>query len=216
MTNVKNRLKKFLYLDWIPLIKNKTKIAISILLLCIALCVFIKDRILANMICLIAMFLCTLGDVSLNCVPLHKRPRSFMYAGAAFFMIAHIAYAISYRILIGNASYINTGSILATIFIGLCFLMALACIILSKSKDSLGIVMILFFGLYIIIIGINFITICSYSYIYNTVSWIGALFFLISDFIIGLETVFKLQKPILRKLVWIFYPLGQLLIITCH
>jgi len=47
-------------------------------------------------------------------------------------------------------------------------------------------------------------------------SFVGALSFLISDLIIGIETVFKIKSDILRKLVWIFYPVGQILILACR
>ena len=212
------RLKKFIHLDWIPLISNKTKIAISISLLIIAL-IFsfvVYPKSLASKLCLLAMFFCSLGDISLNCMPLEKRPHSLMYAGAGFFMIAHFVYAYAYYHLIINNSYeyFNTSAISACAFMVICIFTALICI--TTSKNHLGIPMILVFGIYLLVIGINFITICSYSYSAKSFSGIGALFFLISDFIIGIETVFKIKKPILRKMVWLFYPLGQILILTCR
>ena len=76
--------------------------------------------------------------------------------------------------------------------------------------------MIIVFSIYVVIISINFITISSYSWIYDSVASIGALSFLISDLIIGIETVFKIKSSILRKLVWIFYPIGQFMILACH
>lgn len=217
---MKAQLKKFIHLDWIPLISNKTKIAISMSLLIIAL-IFsfvVHPESLASKLCLLAMFFSFLGDISLNCMPLEKRPHSLMYSGAAFFMVAHFMYAYAYYhlISINSYEYFNTGAISACAFMALCIFTALICIVKSNSKDSLGIPMILVFGAYLLVIGLNFITICSYGYSAKTFSGIGALSFLISDFIIGIETVFKVKKPILRKLVWIFYPIGQILILTCH
>ena len=212
---MKTRFKQLM--NCIPLINNKIKILISISLLVLAfiLCV-IRNYSLDSIICLTAMFFSFLGDISLNCMPLEKRPHSLLYAGAGFFMIAHLIYAFSYLVLINNLhnKFYNPGTIIALCFMFLVF--TLSIISMKLKKQSLKITTIFVFSSYIVIIAMNFITICSYSWTAKALSFVGALSFLISDLIIGIETVFKVKSDILRKLVWIFYPIGQILILACR
>ena len=209
------RLKNIL--SYIPLISNKTKIIISALLVTYAFIIFYNEPTrLDTQICLLAMIFSFLGDVSLNCMPLHKRPHWLLYIGAVFFMVAHLQYATAYYWLIFESqnTFFNLGASIAITFMILLFVFSVAFAIISKSKTKL--MTIIVFCLYTLVIGINFVTIYSYSWTFCSAAFIGALSFLISDFIIGIETVFKIKNNTLRKLVWIFYPIGQVLIIACH
>lgn len=209
---MKNRLKEFVSLTWIPLISNPTKLFISFCLLALAgLIRFARPEWPSASFCFGAMGLCFLGDVCLNCMPIEKRPHALLYTGAVAFMLGHIFYALGYlrNISVNSYEYFNPGTYMAIGFM-ICFLIvAVVCI---KGK-KLSPVMIGVFGFYILVIGFNFVTICSYSYSAKSPAWIGALWFLGSDFIIGLETVFKLKKDYLRKLVWLLYPAGQFVIL---
>ncbi len=211
-------MKKRLYkiMEYIPIISNRTKLEISTWLLIFSLVLSFVRPGIDSTICFVAMLLSTLGDFSLNSMPLEKRPPKLMYIGAGFFMVAHLLYATAYLQMIRVSSYnfFNSGAIIAIAFIGLLFIVSAICV--SVSKNKLGATMLIVFGVYLFIIGINFVTICSYSYSAKALSFVGALSFLISDFIIGLETVFKIKSDVLRKLVWIFYPIGQLMILACR
>ncbi len=201
----------------IPLICNKIKLLISASLVLFAFIMFcIHPSLLDTQICLLAMSFSFLGDFSLNCMPLNKRPRWLLYIRAAFFMVAHLQYAVAYYLLIfeSNEVFFNLGASIATIFMILLFSVSVAYTIFSKSKTKPMTIVV--FCLYTLIIGINFVTIYSYTWSFCSAAFIGALSFLISDFIIGIETVFRVKSELLRKLVWIFYPIGQILIITCH
>ena len=208
--------KRFNFMDYIPLISNGTKIEISIFLLFFAFAsTVVYKESLDSLICVAAMFFSFLGDISLNIMPIKKRPKWLMCIGATFFMIAHLIYAKAYYLLIKNSyEFINPGMIISSVFMVLFLIISIICII--KSKYPLETPMVLVFIIYIFMIGINFITICSYSWSAKALSFTGALSFLISDFIIGIETVFKIKNNTLRKLVWIFYPIGQFLIIYCR
>lgn len=212
---MKTRFKKVM--SHIPLISNRTKIIISVALVIFAFILFcIRPSALDSQICLLAMSFSFLGDLSLNCMPINKRPHWLLYLGAVFFMIAHLQYAAAYYWLIRESDkvFFNLGASLACTFIVLLFSASVAFTLYSKSKPKL--MTIIVFTIYTIIIGINFVTIYSYSWSFSAISFIGALSFLISDFIIGVETVFKVKSETLRKLVWIFYPIGQILIIACR
>ena len=201
----------------IPLISNKTKLLISITLLLFAFAIFyINPNEIDKRFCLIAMLFSFFGDVALNCVPIQKRHRLLLYIGAVFFMIAHLLYANAFYwlISINNNPFFNPGTVFAAFFIILLFSCTIFFTIYSKSKPKAMTIFI--FILYTIVIGINFVTIYSYSWSFTSITFIGALSFLISDFIIGIETIFKVKSEVLRKLVWIFYPIGQFLILLCR
>lgn len=209
---MKKRFNKLM--RYIPLISNQTKLKISASLLGFSFILYLVRPGIDTKICCIAMLFSFIGDISLNGMPLEKRPKKLMYIGAGFFMIAHIVYARAYYTLLGNSGFFNPGAIAGIVFIALMFILAVICV--TKSKERLPAIMLIVFGVYILIIGLNFITIASYSYVAKSLSVVGALSFLISDFIIGAETVFKIKSPTLRKLVWIFYPLGQFMILACR
>lgn len=217
---MKTRFRRLMH--YIPLISNSTKLAISSTILLFAFFLFVikvdspaEKSVVASGICVIAMFFSFFGDLFLNYFPIHRRPNWMFYCGAISFMVAHLAYATAYYRLIveGNKVYLNPGANLAIISIVMLIFMTVLTAVQNKVK--INFLTIFIFSLYTIVIGINFVTIASHSWNFLSLSFIGAVSFLISDFIIGIETVFKVKSRVLRKLVWIFYPLGQILIIAC-
>ena len=217
---MKTRFRRLMH--YIPLISSSTKLGISSTILLFAFFLFVfkmdshaEQGLVSSGICVVAMAFSFLGDWFLNYFPVHRRPTWMFYCGAITFMLAHLAYATAYSLLIveGNKAFLNPGSILASISIIL--LISMTVLIAVQNKVSVKPMTILIFSLYTIVIGINFVTIASHSWNFASISFIGAISFLISDYIIGIETIFKVRSRVLRKLVWIFYPLGQILIITC-
>lgn len=199
----------------IPLITNRTKLIISMGLLAFAFIMYnASSHSIDSKLCLGAMCFSFLGDVALNCTPHGKRPHYLLYTGAVFFMLAHITYADAYGFLIGQNGLLNLGAFAALVFVLLLTSMTVLIAIINGSTPKKS--MIVVFCVYAIVIGYNFVTICSYSYSFHAISFVGALSFLISDFIIGIENIFKIKNDTLRKLVWIFYPIGQILIIACR
>ena len=211
----KMRFKEFITLTWIPLIRNPTKLLISFCLLAFSFIIRITHPEWPSAsFCFGAMGLCFIGDTCLNCMPIEKRPHALLYCGAVAFMLGHVFYSLGYwrNIVVNSYEYFNPGTVLASIFILALIIVSLFCV---KGKN-LSPVMIGVFGFYVLVIGFNFITICTYSYSAKSFAWVGALSFLASDLIIGIETIFKLKKDYLRKWVWVLYPVGQLLILSCQ
>lgn len=199
----------------IPVIQNRTKLIISMGLLAFTFVMYnVYSHSIDSRLCLAAMCFSFLGDVALNCTPHEKRPHFLLYLGALFFMLAHNSYANAYWSLISQEGVRNLGAAAATAFVFLLFSMTVLTAIITKSVPKKS--MILVFCIYTFVVGYNFVMICSYSYSHKAISFVGALSFLISDFIIGIENVFKIKSDTLRKLVWIFYPIGQILIIACR
>lgn len=201
----------------IPLISNRTKILISsaLLLFSLILCIINPDDF-SSKLCLFAMFLSFLGDIALNIMSLNKRPHSLLYTGAFFFMLSHLIYASAYNHMIhlSRMTFINPGTYIAYGIMVIVLLVSITCIYITSK--SLNASMIFVFILYLVIISINFITIYSYSWSFKSLSFFGATSFLISDYIIGVENIFKIKNDTLRKLVWIFYPIGQIIILFCR
>lgn len=204
-------------LSKVPLISNRTKILISsaLLLFALLICIINPDSF-SSKLCLLAMFMSFLGDIALNIIPLNKRPHSLLYSGAFFFMVSHLIYASAYNYIIQltGKEYSNPGAYIAYGIMASVLLISIICIYINSK--SLKPSMIFVFILYILVISINFITIYSYSWNFKALSFIGATSFLISDYIIGIENIFKIKNDTLRKLVWIFYPVGQILILACR
>lgn len=210
---MKTRFNKVL--GFIPLISNKTKITISISLLAFACILYFMNHSYVQLLCLIGMAFSFIGDIALNSMPLEKRPHSMLYIGALFFICTHLMYALAYytRITTQSDKYFNLGAILAVLFVVALIAITIIKFVLSSKKTKH--MTFIVFGVYSFIITLNFMTICSYSYSAHSIAFIGAISFLISDYIIGIETLFKIKNDTLRKLVWIFYPIGQILILAC-
>lgn len=204
-------------LDFIPMISNRTKVLISmgLLILAMVMCV-VRSESMSSKICVGAMLCSFIGDIVLNCTPLEKRAHSLLYIGATFFMFAHIIYAIAYYSLIQQLhfSYFNEGAFGAIVIMVVLFEMAIICIRMTHVK--LKPIMICVFLIYMVVVSVNFVTIYSYSCSTGAISLIGASLFLISDYIIGIENVFGIKSEVLRKLVWMTYPVGQAIIIVCR
>lgn len=201
----------------LPLIKPNTKLLISLVLLSISFIgLLIRPNNIDSQIILLAMSISTTGDFFMNYTLVEKRPHSFLYAGASCFMLAHLVYAIAYITMIkqNSFSYFNIGIMIAILVIVAIISMIIGALIGRQKRISK--IMAIIFGIYVIFVSFNFLTISSYSYSAHSFCFIGAFSFLISDLIIGIENLFKIKSDILRKLVWIFYPLGQVIIILCR
>ena len=157
---------------------------------------------------MLAMLFSFAGDVILNrkvC-----KDKSLVVGGGAF-SIAHIFYFFAYNYLILKCqyAYFNVGVVIS---LGIMFATAIILIMIAKkaSKELASGVF------YLWISSINYVTITSYSYSANSIASIadlGALLFLLSDVIIGLERFANMRSKIMRELVWWLYPVGQIIII---
>lgn len=199
----------------VPVIKNKTKILISFSLLVLALTLSIlHPQAIDYKLCFYAMIFSFLGDISLNALPIEKRSHTLLYTGAFFFMISHLIYAQAYISLNLPFAFFNFGFYFA--FGLMLILISISLISIKKSRKTVSSSTLLVFSIYALMISINFISIYSYSWNFKALSFIGATSFLISDYIIGIETILKIKNDVLRKLVWIFYPIGQIMILVCR
>lgn len=205
------------FFDNFPLFKGKVsgKITLSLfmLLYSMLLVLFVpcKDRLL----CFIAMLFSSLGDFFLNHTSLKERTKKSFYLGAIFFMIAHILYASAYYTLhrIAGFTIDNAGFAIGFSTTSLTFLILVE---LVREKGNACSPLMFF---YTMILGMNLSIIFSFSYVSESferamLASVGVLLFFISDLFIGLETFLGVKSKTIRELVWWFYPIGQILIIT--
>ena len=201
------------WFDNLPFIKGRLpgKIVLSYLMVMYAIILAFVFSSNDRLFCVFAMIFSFVGDYTLIISHKKKSPNLFMLGGTAF-IIAHLLYFVAYYIKIKscNYNYMNRG-----VFAALDILIALTAIFFIARKTRS---VLFYFGLaYLWITGINYITIFSYSYSafsIESLATIGALSFLASDVIIGLEKFCGLKSDSARKLVWWLYPIGQILLIT--
>ena len=191
-------------------------LTLAISLYSIILAVFFPS--ISRTLIAIAMLISSLGDIVLmDFKPIVRYlPFKGFVAGAIVFMISHLFYiaAFGYSIYINEYTYFNIGVIIAILlFVAVVISMTL----ISLIRHSQGIKLLLPGILYVAIICANCSNICSYYFSHRGIaicSMVGIISFLISDYFIVLRSVCGIKSKVLQKLIWIFYPIGQILLIT--
>lgn len=178
-------------------------------------CVF---RTPQRIICAAAMLLSSLGDILLmDYKPVTKKlPLRGFTAGAASFGIAHLVYASAFIFIMVKEGYgvVNPGFFCG---IGLFVASVAALIFLMKTKKQNNPVMKVLPFCYLLLISFNLTVIfsCSVSRgAYGLISGIGALSFYVSDLILSVRLVSSIKIKHNEALVWWFYPIGQILLLT--
>ncbi|MBQ7257222.1 MAG: hypothetical protein IJS60_05960 [Abditibacteriota bacterium] len=166
-----------------------------------------------NVLRFVAMVFGFLGDLTLAFYI--NMDNSFLW-GVAFFIICHIFYFLAYKKEVKNL--FNKGFWIGE---GITYLFIIG-IIISFFKGKIGpggpeyILLLgisIFYGL---IIGTvcSAVTACAYEKrtVLSILNVLGILFFIISDFLIGIN-FFNIDFQLRNDLIWIFYPIGQFLLI---
>ena len=166
-------------------------------------------------LCFAAMALSSIGDLFLaRLKPLKDRFRNCFSIGAAFFMGAHLVYAVCFSMK-GRAlqsHFWNAGTLAALLLGAVVFLAFFLLLVRYKRTDSLLLIVI-----YLICILLNCTVVFSYGWSAGLTSFsaicavLGVFGFLLSDLIIGLGLVSRIHR--LDFLIWWLYPIGQTLLI---
>jgi len=201
-------------------IKSPIKFTLSITLSGYAILMYAWNPTPSRLFCMLAMISSSIGDMfMMGQIRRRILPFSNFITGAIAFAIAHLFYSAAYGFRfyldIGTRLCFNTGtgiglllfSILILVFWGIC--------IWRKSYALFRVIPV-----YLCFIGIACCTIFTYTWAaipYEKAraigAAIGAISFLFSDCCIGLNRVAGLHW--MGKLVWVFYPIGQFLLISC-
>lgn len=168
------------------------------------------DRI--HELCLLAILFSTLGDLCMMNhmgIPALTFKGKRLYAGVIFFSIAHIFYRQMFRNALSEPISWGIGETI-------CLLLLIAfLVVINLCKLIKNSIFDMTTGLYTGLIFSNLAaaTNCAYHlgdrYVF---AFIGVVCFIISDFFLLIRETCK-DTPTIRKLVWIFYPLAQILII---
>ena len=191
------------------------KIVLSFFMVLFSLILFLIFRVTDRLLCVFAMIFSFIGDVALNHKPTisSQSKRDFILGGTAF-IVAHIFYCVAYGLKIkeNNFEIFNIGVLFA-----IAILLAVTIYMLAKADLRMHSKLFLFGVVYLWLTGINYITIFSFAISVKSIEsicLIGGLSFLASDVIIGLEKFTGLRSKVARELVWWFYPIGQILLIS--
>ena len=169
------------------------------------------DRI--HELCFVAMLLSSMGDL---CMMNHMGIPSItfkgkqFYAGMLFFAIAHVCYRQMFRNILPKPIIWGIGETVSVLFL-LAFLVVINLCQLKKDSNVFNVAT----GLYTGFIFSNLAAALNCAYYLRggyILAFVGVVCFVISDFFLLIRETYK-DTPTIRKLVWIFYPLAQILII---
>lgn len=195
------------------MLRVEFKFVVAVFLLLFAFSMYTKNPDFTHELCLLAMFFSFLGDVLLmnyQNIPSFVFKGKHFYAGAASFAIAHIIYSQMFRTLILNKMFWGVGEWFSLILLcGLC-VFALVAKLRKRSKLFYGVAII-----YACIILMNLASAINCALVLGgryTWALVGVVSFIISDFFLLIRET-KSDTPLIRKLIWVFYPIAQILII---
>ena len=191
-----------------------SKVVCSILLSLLAVILFLRNRREERKLCMVAMILSGIGDIFMTDVL--KLGSAGTVPGAAFFILAHIVYAVCFfRAGKRNRCRIVNNGFTA----GVCLTVLAAALLTVLMLAKTGRVQAMYVPIlgYLAFVGLNLITQFSYSFNRKGSFYFlpaAMTLFLISDFLVFLPMLAVVQESVIYDLViWMFYLPAQLLII---
>ena len=191
-----------------------SKVVCSILLSLLAVILFLRNRREERKLCMVAMILSGIGDIFMTDVL--KLGSAGTVPGAAFFILAHIVYAVCFF----RAGKRNRCRVLNNGFTaGVCLTVSAAALLTILMLAKTGRVQAMYVPIlgYLAFVGLNLITQFSYSFNRKGSFYFlpaAMTLFLISDFLVFLPMLAVVQESVIYDLViWMFYLPAQLLII---
>lgn len=189
------------------------KFIVTICLLLLAFTEYTKTPDAVQSLCLWGMAFSTVGDLFLMDymnVPSYIFKGKQFYAGAASFCVAHMIYRQMFRTLNPAKNIWGLGEWIAlAILLVLCVL--LFCVRFKKRSPA-------FWGAAGFYTGQIFMHLAAAINCVialegkHTLALVGVVCFIISDFFLLVREV-KNDTPVVRKLIWVFYPIAQILVI---
>lgn len=191
-------------------------LVLTVLMSIYALVLAFIDPTLSRLSCVVAMFLCSLGDILLmDYEPITRHfPKRGFIPGAITFAVAHLVYACAFMWLITEDKhpYFNLGAYAGiAIFVGLGIWVTVTCYLRNADKKMLPLCL-----LYLFFISVNCTTVLSAAVSCGGIRWIsavGVISFVISDLFISFDRICNIELKNSRMLIWTFYPIGQILLL---
>lgn len=190
------------------------KLMTTIVLSLLAFTGYAKHPDAVHTLAFVAMLFSSLGDLLLMDylgIPRYYFKGKHFYAGMAAFAISHMFYRQAFRSALPEKTIWGIGELIS---FGVLILAVVGIYVFKLKKDSAVFNYATGFYSGIICISlaasINCAIVLGGKYI---LVMLGVICFIVSDvFILIRET--RCDKPIIRKLVWVFYPIAQLLILA--
>lgn len=196
------------------MLKNDFKFGVTIFLLTLAFVQYSKSPDFVRTLCLYGVAFSTLGDLFLMDymgTPSYIFKGKQFYAGAASFIVTHMLYRQMFRAVAPEADLLKIGYVTKFI-LAIVFLIVL-CKIKPQNKSATFFLVAGFYTgtiLSNLAAAINCAVYLKGQYIFAA---IGVVCFIISDMLLFVRET-SLDTPLIRKLIWVFYPLAQILIIV--
>lgn len=196
------------------LLRNSFKSSFTFIMLAVAFLLYAFDGSKARELCLYAVFASTIADLFMmnyqNIPSMICRNKHF-YIGTVFFAVAHILYHLTFlEVLSENVSEVSNFNNIIFLFISVCLLLIVFCVLLKEKAIFRRAVLV-----YLACMCLNFVSIANCAAEIGGryyLALLGIIFFFISDGFILIREI-KKDNSFVRKAIWIFYPLAQLLII---
>lgn len=196
------------------LLSNNFKSVVTMLLSAVAIIRYVNFPNTSREICMYAILLSTLADLILmnyKGVPKMIFKKANFGVGAFVFGIVQILYHICFLKIMGMNALINLNSAgYAALFIGILTVPSLLFIMSERNHIyTIGVL------IYATCLVLNMMAIFNCAYMFGNkyiFAAMGIVLFMISDIFILIRENVK-DSAFIRKLIWIFYPLGQLMII---
>lgn len=203
------------------LLSNKFKSNVTFFMSMVAIALFAVYPTRARELCMYAILVSTLADLVLmnyNNLPGIVLGKKRFYAGMALFGVTHIIYMFCFSNKMSqNGTFLYTPKVnIAFLIFSIIFVFSLtfSAIMLSiayKKKIYFSIATII----YVFLICFSLFSMYLCAAVLGGKCYLAAIgitFFWISDMLILIRET-KKDTPLIRKLIWVFYPIGQMLIV---
>lgn len=200
------------------MLSNKFKSNTTFFMSMVAIALFVVCPTRARELCMYAILVSTLADLVLmdyNNLPGILFGKKRFYIGMALFGIAHIIYVYCFsNMIIQNGTFIYTSQVnIAWGIFGVIYAFSLifSAFMVYKKDRRFCIATII----YVMLICFSLASMYLYAAVLGGKGYLAAIgitFFWISDMLILIRET-KKDIALIRKLIWVFYPIGQMLII---
>lgn len=207
-----NESNQFKYTDFLLLVEFKFLMTILLSVFAFTRYAMMPDRI--HELCLYAMLFSTMGDLCMmnyKGIPAVTFKGKQFYSGMLFFVFAHIFYRQMFKTVLVASVFVAIGEVIGLVFLFAFFVIIDLCN-LRKNSPIFNVSTVL----YTCVIFSNLAAAINCAYYLNgkyILTLIGVVSFIISDFFLLIRET-KQNTAIIRKMIWIFYPLAQILIIA--
>ena len=196
------------------LLSNNFKFTTTMLLSAVAISKYIIFPCLSTEICMYAVLLSTLADLILmnyKGLPKIVFQKANFGVGAFLFGMVQILYHFCFLKVMGMRALetLNNAGYFA-LFIGVLVIPSL--LFIMSERNHIYIIGVLIYSICLLF---NMMTIFNAAYMLGNrhiFAAIGIVLFMVSDMFILIRENMK-DSTLVRKLIWIFYPLGQIMII---